>query len=48
VAIALADRLSDSGIVAALVGTRDGDALRIVELFVSCRALWPAESKTTC
>jgi FkbH-like protein len=39
VTITLTDRLSDSGIVGLVVGCRDGDALRIAELCVSCRAL---------
>jgi FkbH-like protein len=39
VTIALADRLSDSGIVGLVVGARHGDALRISEMCVSCRAL---------
>ena len=39
VAIRLADRLSDSGIVGMIVGSRVGRALHIDELCVSCRAL---------
>ena len=39
VAIRLSDRLSDSGIVAFLVGAWQADTLRIEELCVSCRAL---------
>ncbi|MEP7063566.1 MAG: HAD-IIIC family phosphatase [Betaproteobacteria bacterium] len=39
VTIALADRLSDSGIIAALVGSCDGDTLHVEEIVVSCRAL---------
>ena len=39
VAIRLADRLSDSGIVGVLVGSRSDSALRVDELCVSCRAL---------
>lgn len=39
VAFGLNDRLSDSGIVGALVGEREGDALRVEEVCVSCRAL---------
>ena len=39
VAIALADRLSDSGIVGILVGTSVNDTLEIEEVAVSCRAL---------
>ena len=39
VTIALADRLSDSGIVGLVVGARRGDALFIDEVCVSCRAL---------
>jgi FkbH-like protein len=39
VAIRLSDRLSDSGIVAFLVGAWEADTLRIEELCVSCRAL---------
>lgn len=39
VAIRLADRLSDSGIVAVLVGSNEGDTLRVEEICVSCRAL---------
>jgi FkbH-like protein len=39
IAIRLSDRLSDSGIVAVLVGSREGDTLRVEELCVSCRAL---------
>jgi FkbH-like protein len=39
VAIRLADRLSDSGIVGVLIGSRDGDILRVEEVCVSCRAL---------
>jgi FkbH-like protein len=39
VAIRLADRLSDSGVVGVLVGSLEEDALRIEEICVSCRAL---------
>jgi FkbH-like protein len=39
IAIGLADRLSDSGIVAAVVGAHDGRVLRVEEACVSCRAL---------
>jgi FkbH-like protein len=39
VTIALADRLSDSGIVGLVVGARHGDDLRVCEVCVSCRAL---------
>jgi FkbH-like protein len=39
VAVRLADRLSDSGIVAVVVGRRAGSALHVDELCVSCRAL---------
>lgn len=39
VAIRLADRLSDSGIVGLIVGARVDDVLRVDELCVSCRAL---------
>ena len=39
VAIRLADRLSDSGIVGVLVGFHSADALHVDELCVSCRAL---------
>ena len=39
VAIRLEDRLSDSGIIGLLVGSRDGATLRVDELCVSCRAL---------
>jgi len=39
VTIGLADRLSDSGIVALMVGAKNGDELRVDELCVSCRAL---------
>lgn len=39
VAIRLADRLSDSGIVGLVVGSRIDDMLRVDELCVSCRAL---------
>jgi FkbH-like protein len=38
-AIRLSDRLSESGIVAAIVGRRDGPRLRVEDVFVSCRAL---------
>jgi FkbH-like protein len=37
--IALSDRLSDSGVIAFASGRRDGNALRIEELCISCRAL---------
>lgn len=39
VAIRLADRLSDSGIVGVVVGFHSADALHVDELCVSCRAL---------
>jgi FkbH-like protein len=39
VAIRLEDRLSDSGIVAAVVGLRQGNTLHIEEICISCRAL---------
>jgi FkbH-like protein len=39
IAICLADRLSDSGIIGMLVGSRVGDTLHVDELCVSCRAL---------
>jgi FkbH-like protein len=39
VTIALADRLSDSGIVGVVVGARRGNALHVAEVCVSCRAL---------
>ena len=39
VTVGLADRLSDSGIVALMVGAKNGDELRVDELCVSCRAL---------
>ena len=39
VAIRLVDRLSDSGIVGALVGSHAGDMLLVEEICVSCRAL---------
>ena len=39
VAVRLGDRLSDSGIVAAVIGRHRGSALHIDELCVSCRAL---------
>jgi predicted enzyme involved in methoxymalonyl-ACP biosynthesis len=39
VAVRLSDRLSDSGVVAALVGQLEGVVLRIEELSISCRAL---------
>jgi len=39
VTIGLSDRLADSGIVGLVVGRKDGDAMRIEELCVSCRAL---------
>jgi FkbH-like protein len=39
VAIRLSDRLSDSGIIAAIVGRRDGPRLCVDDIFVSCRAL---------
>ena len=39
VAIRLEDRLSDSGIVGAVVGSRQGNTLRIEEVCISCRAL---------
>jgi FkbH-like protein len=37
--VALRDRLSDSGIIGALVGHRGSDALEVTDLVVSCRAL---------
>jgi len=37
--VRLADRLSDSGSVAALFAARDGDSLVVEELCISCRAL---------
>jgi FkbH-like protein len=37
--IALSDRLSDSGLVGFVSARRDGDALRVEELCISCRAL---------
>ncbi len=39
VSIRLVDRLSDSGIVGLVVGRREGDALHVQEVCVSCRAL---------
>ena len=39
VAVGLRDRLADSGIVAVLVGSLDGDVLHVSEVAVSCRAL---------
>lgn len=39
VTVALADRLADSGIVAVVVARRQGPALRVLELCISCRAL---------
>jgi FkbH-like protein len=39
VAVALADRLSDSGVVAALFARREDDTLVIDEIAISCRAL---------
>ena len=39
VAIDLTDRLSDSGIIAAVVGSRHGETVRVNELCISCRAL---------
>ena len=37
--VALADRLSDSGVVGVIAATRHGDSLVVDELCVSCRAL---------
>jgi FkbH-like protein len=37
--VQLSDRLSDSGVVAVVVGHRQGDSLLIEELCISCRAL---------
>jgi FkbH-like protein len=39
ITVALADRLSDSGVVAAIVGRRVDDVLELDEVCVSCRAL---------
>jgi predicted enzyme involved in methoxymalonyl-ACP biosynthesis len=39
VAIALADRLADSGVVAALFARREDDTLVVDEIAISCRAL---------
>ena len=39
VAVALADRLSDSGVIAAIFGRRDGSVMHIDEISISCRAL---------
>lgn len=39
ITVALADRLSDSGVVAAIVGRRVDDRLEVDEVCVSCRAL---------
>jgi len=39
VAIALSDRLADSGLIGLVCGYRDGEALIVDELCVSCRAL---------
>jgi FkbH-like protein len=39
VSIRLRDRLSDSGIIGAVFTRRDGDALHVEELCISCRAL---------
>jgi FkbH-like protein len=39
VAIELSDRLSDSGIIGAVIGSRHGETVRVEELCVSCRAL---------
>lgn len=39
VAASVSDRLSDSGLIAALVGTIRGDTLHVEELAFSCRAL---------
>jgi FkbH-like protein len=39
IAVSLRDRLSDSGVVAALFARRDGATLHVDELVVSCRAL---------
>jgi FkbH-like protein len=39
VAIGLEDCLSDSGIIGAVVGSRQGSTLRVEELCISCRAL---------
>lgn len=38
-AVSLSDRLSDSGIIAALAARREGDRLDLLELCISCRAL---------
>lgn len=37
--VQLRDRLTDSGIIAVIVGERDGVLLRVTELCISCRAL---------
>ena len=37
--VQLRDRLTDSGIIAVIVGELDGALLRITELCISCRAL---------
>ncbi|HJU23307.1 MAG TPA: HAD-IIIC family phosphatase [Casimicrobiaceae bacterium] len=39
IAIRLADRLSDSGIIGLVAGAREDDVLRVDELCISCRAL---------
>jgi FkbH-like protein len=39
IAIRLADRLSDSGIIGLVVGAREDDVLRVDEVCISCRAL---------
>jgi FkbH-like protein len=39
ITVSLADRLADSGIVAALIGRHEDDRLEIEEVCVSCRAL---------
>jgi len=38
-AVSLSDRLSDSGLIAALVAVREGGRLTVLELCISCRAL---------
>jgi FkbH-like protein len=39
VSVRLSDRLSESGVIGLVVGRRDGDALVVEELCISCRAL---------
>ena len=39
VSVRLSDRLTDSGLIAAIFGRRDGDTLVVEELCISCRAL---------